>query len=72
MLHIISNTNFLNLEFKQNIAIGNNMECMKGGRRGKMAFLCSILGTIKKRENRTKRPMTIKKIPILSGNTSGL
>ena len=72
MLHIISNTNFLNLELKQNIAIGNNMECMKGGRRGKIAFLCSILGTITKIMNNMTKPQIEKVKHILTDITSGL
>ena len=71
MLHI-SSTNFLNLQLKQNTAIGNNIECVKGGMRGKIVFLCSIFGMMKKRESKSKMPITESKHANLSGNTLGL
>ena len=68
----ISNTNFRNLPLKQNTVIGKTIEWQKGGIRGKMAFLCSILGTITKIMNNMTKPQIEKVKHILKDITSGL
>ena len=68
----ISHTNFRNLPLEQKVAIGKRTEWQKGPIRGRMAFLCSIWGTITRSVNNKKRPKRAKDKHALRDIASGL